>query len=174
MNTIKKAKAIRLAIFDVDGILTSGKLTYGINETVLLDFHVRDGLGMQLLQKSGVQIAIITSRLSNAVKQRMSNLGIQHVFQGQREKKTAFKLLQQELKLEEQQIACMGDDLPDLPILKLAGFAATVPDAPKIIQEHVDWIASVPGGMGAVREFCEFIMQAQETFSVVTENFLRD
>jgi 3-deoxy-D-manno-octulosonate 8-phosphate phosphatase (KDO 8-P phosphatase) len=170
----EKAKKIRLLVLDVDGVLTSGKLFYSTENTALADFFVHDGLGMKLLEQSGVQIAIISSRLSEAVTQRMRDLGIERVFQGQREKIVPWKILQQELALDDDQIACMGDDLPDLPLLRRAGLSVTVPGAPLLIRKNVDWITKKPGGMGAVRELCELIMDARGTWQSVIDCFLRD
>jgi len=102
----------------------------------------------------------------------MEELGIEHVFQGQREKVVAWKILQQEFSLADEQMACMGDDLPDLPLLRRAGLAGTVSDAPALLRKTADWIAEKPGGCGAVREFCELIMDAQGTTLSVTDRFL--
>src|SRR5205814_4376752 len=135
---------------DVDGVLTSGKFLYSTEKGAMSDFSVHDGLGMRLLQETGVPIAIISARSSKAVTNRMADLGITHVFQGQREKMIAFKQLQKIFSFEESEMAYMGDDLPDLPLLRKAGFSCTVPNAPSLIQEHVDWVAQHQGGQGAV------------------------
>jgi len=160
----KKARKIQLLILDVDGILTSGRLFYAANGEVSVGFHVHDGLGMKQLQQNGMEVAIITARQSDAVAKRMQDLGIQHVFQGQHDKEIAFNKIKQQLQLEDSQIAYMGDDLPDLPLLKRAGLSVTVKNAPKMIRREVDWITRAPGGEGAVRELCDRILQAKGGF----------
>ncbi|MDX1902442.1 MAG: HAD-IIIA family hydrolase [Gammaproteobacteria bacterium] len=168
----EKAKKIRLFILDVDGVLTSGRVYYGPNQLRLLDFHVHDGLGMKLLQRSGVELAIITARSSDALTERMQELGVTHVFQNQHNKLTAYESLKEKLSLTDAEIAYVGDDLTDLALLKRVGFSATVANAPKILQEHVDWITSCAGGSGAVRELCEAIMHAQNTLTPLLHSFL--
>jgi 3-deoxy-D-manno-octulosonate 8-phosphate phosphatase (KDO 8-P phosphatase) len=169
---IEKAKLIRLAIFDVDGVLTDGALFYG-NNTELKKFHVHDGLGMKLLMKSGVEIAIITSRQSDIVTQRMESLGVKHVYQNQPDKLPAYEDLKQKLNLNDEQISYAGDDLPDLPLLRRAGLSITVPNAPKLIQQYAYLVTQAKGGRGAVREVCELIMEAQGTFANVIDEFTR-
>jgi len=170
---ITKAEKIRLLILDVDGVLTSGKLFYGPNQMRLLDFNVHDGLGIKLLQRSGVQIAVITARQSEAVTDRMRELNIQHVYQGQAEKISAYQSLKQTLKLSDDQIAYIGDDLTDLPLLQLVGLAATVANASQAVKDKVDWISSLNGGEGAVRQLCELLMQTQKTWDGIVATFLQ-
>ena len=172
-DLFEKAKHIRLVIFDVDGVLTSGRLFYSQHGTELKDFHAHDGLGMKMLQQSGVQIAIITARESAAVAKRMQDLGIAHVYQGQRDKLSAYEDLKKKLNLVDRQIAYLGDDLPDLPVLRRVGLSATVANAPLVIRDHVLWITEAKGGEGAAREFCELIMRAQETLSSAIESYLQ-
>ncbi len=163
LTPIQKLQAIRLVILDVDGVLTTGQLRYsGEGDTsVQIDFHVRDGLGIKLLQRAGIDVGIITARTSPAVTQRMAYLGVQHVFQGQHDKIAAYIQLRDTLQLTDMQIAYMGDDLPDLPLLHRVGFSATVADATPLLHKAVDWISETNGGRGAVREFAEHILQAQ-------------
>ena len=168
-----RAKDIRLAIFDVDGILTAGILSYGLDGIESKHFHVHDGQGMKLLQKSGITIAIITTCRSDIVKRRMLDLGIQHTYQGITEKLPAYEDLKQKLNLTDAEIAYIGDDLPDLPILSRVRLAITVPNAPKVIQDHVHWVTKKKGGKGAAREVCDFIMQAQGTYSSIIASYLK-
>ena len=170
---IQKAKNIRLVIFDVDGILTSGELFYGVNTTELKVFHVHDGQGIKMLQKSGVIVAIITARQSTAVTKRMQDLQVTHVYQGQTDKLTAYEELKQKLHLDDKQISYVGDDLPDLPLLRRVGLSITVPDAPAIIQKQVNWITETRAGKGVAREVSEFIMQAQDTYQSLVEAYFR-
>jgi len=170
---IDKAKNIRLAIFDVDGILTTGILSYGLDGIETKNFHVHDGQGMKLLQKSGVEIGIITSCKSDMVRRRMQDLGITHVYRGVYDKLPAYLELKEKLSLTDSQIAYIGDDLPDLPLLVRAGLAITVPNASDIIKKNSHWVTTAKGGKGAAREVCDFIMQAQGTYSSIIESFLK-
>jgi len=167
-----RAKAIKLAIFDVDGVLTDGGLHYsdGGEETKIFD--VRDGHGMKMLQSSGVALAIITSRTSRCVARRAENLGIEHLFQGVENKIAAFRTLTARLDLEPSACAYMGDDWVDLPILVRCGLAMTVPEAPAVVRERVHYVTQAGGGRGAVREACELIMQAQGSFDSQLAAFL--
>lgn len=168
-----KAKKIRLLIADVDGVLTSGALFYGNQGSEMKDFNVHDGLGMKLLQKSGVHIAIITAKQSQIVTLRMQDLEIKHVYQGQSNKLIAYQELKQTLGLDDSEIAYIGDDLPDLPLLLRVGLPVSVPNAPKIMHEHVAFITETAGGKGAVRELCEMIMKAQGTYDALIDSYLQ-
>ncbi|MEO8401279.1 MAG: HAD family hydrolase [Gammaproteobacteria bacterium] len=170
---VQKAKKIRLVIFDVDGILTTGKLFYGNNGIELKAFHVYDGIGLKMLQQSGVTVAIITARQSEAVTKRMQDLKINHVYQGQSDKLIAYQELKQKLNLEDEQIAFVGDDLPDLPILRRTGLSITVPNAPVIMQEYTNLVTHTRGGYGAAREVCELIMRAQGTFQGLVDAYVQ-
>jgi 3-deoxy-D-manno-octulosonate 8-phosphate phosphatase (KDO 8-P phosphatase) len=170
---LQKAKSIRLALFDVDGIMTPGVLHYGNQGIESKHFHVHDGQGIKLLQKSGVAIGIITTCQSDIVKRRMHDLGIEHIYQGQINKLPAYEDIKQKLHLTDEQISYMGDDLPDLPILSRVGLSITVANAPKIMQEYTHWITKKKGGKGAVREVCDFIMQAQGTYASIIDSYLR-
>jgi len=171
-SLIEKAKHIRLVIFDVDGVLSTGALTYGPNGTETKTFHVHDGVGMKLLTKSGIAIGIITGRKSDIVTQRMQELDIEHVYQGYSDKIPAYEDLKQKLQLDDHQIAYVGDDLPDLPLLRRVGLGITVPNAPKIMHKHAAWTTTMKGGKGAAREVCEFIMTAQGSFNAALQAFL--
>ncbi len=170
---IQKAQNLRLVIFDVDGVLTSGALYYGLDGIGYKVFHVHDGHLMKMLQESGVQIGIITGCKSAAVAQRMRDLNISHVYQGISNKLPAYEELKQKLKLTDEQIGYVGDDLPDLPVLRRVGFAVTVPNAPKIIQDNANWVTQSVGGAGAAREVCEFIMKAQGTYQPMIDSYLK-
>ncbi len=169
---IEKAKKIRLAAFDVDGVLTAGGMAYGQGGIESKHFHAHDGQGMKYLQQTGVEIAIITACRSPIIKRRMEDLGILHVYQEQSDKRVAYEDLKRKLQLTDEQIAYTGDDLPDLPILSQAGLAITVANAPKIMQEYVHWTTKNKGGKGAVREICDFIMQAQNTYQNIIDSYL--
>jgi 3-deoxy-D-manno-octulosonate 8-phosphate phosphatase (KDO 8-P phosphatase) len=159
-----KARSIRLAIFDVDGILTDGGLYYSDSGEETKVFDVRDGHGMKMLQASGVPLAIITSRQSRCVARRAENLGIELVFQGVENKLSAFHALTAQLAIEPSACAYMGDDWVDLPVLTRCGLALSVPEAPAAVRQRVHYVTHASGGRGAAREACELIMQAQGTF----------
>jgi 3-deoxy-D-manno-octulosonate 8-phosphate phosphatase (KDO 8-P phosphatase) len=167
-----RAKAIRLAVFDVDGILTDGGLYYTDSGEELKVFDVRDGHGMKMLQSSGIGLAIITSRTSSCVTRRAENLGIDHVFQGVEDKLTALRSLVKTLALDLDACAYMGDDWVDLPVLTRCGLALSVPEAPAAVRDRVHYVTRAGGGRGAVREACELIMQAQGTFESKLAAFL--
>jgi len=168
----EKAKKIRLLILDVDGVLTTGAIYYGSNGFEMRGFHIHDGLGLKLLMKANINVAIISSKKSEAVEKRLKELGISHAYLGQENKLPAYEELKSTFKLADAEIAYMGDDLPDLPLLKRAGFAITVKNAPEIIQQHTDYITKIKPGKGAVREVCEFILKAQDKFQSVIQSYL--
>lgn len=169
---IKKAKAIRLLILDVDGVLTNGVIYYGNKEWEVRGFHIHDGLGIKLLQKTGVVVAVISGKKSEAVAKRMNDLSIQHAYLGHDDKLPVYENLKKKLKLKDNEIAYMGDDLPDLPILRRVGLAISVPQAPEIIKQHVDIITECQAGYGAVREVCELIMVAQDQYKTVIQSYI--
>ncbi len=160
-SVLEKAARIRLVIFDVDGVLTDGSLYIGNDGEELKAFYVRDGLGMKLLQSTGVLIAIITAKTSRLVARRLDELGVRHVFQGEHDKLIPFKALSEELQLEPEQIAYVGDDVIDVPVMLKVGLAIAVGDAHALVVERADWQTQSAGGRGAVREVCELIMHAQ-------------
>ncbi len=155
------AQQIRLVIFDVDGVLTDGGLIMGDDGQEYKVFNAKDGHGMKMLQASGVEIGIISARNSRVVALRMENLGIKHVYQGQRDKLKAFADLMKKLQLQQEQIAYVGDDLLDLCIMRKVGLAIAVQDASQAVIDQSHWQTTAPGGRGAAREICEFIMQSQ-------------
>ncbi|VAX05485.1 3-deoxy-D-manno-octulosonate 8-phosphate phosphatase [hydrothermal vent metagenome] len=171
-SILEKAARIRLVIFDVDGVLTDGRLYLGNNGEEFKTFNIKDGLGMKLLMQSGVEIGIITGRSSELVARRMASLGIKHVYQGQQEKTPAYERLLDELGLDNSQTAFVGDDLIDLPLMRMAGLAITVQDAHPLVQQHAHWQSTAPGGHGAAREVCELIMKAQGTLDKAFQAYL--
>jgi 3-deoxy-D-manno-octulosonate 8-phosphate phosphatase (KDO 8-P phosphatase) len=167
-----KAKGVRLAIFDVDGVLTDGGLHYSDDGAETKVFNVRDGLGMKMLQASGVELAIITSRTSKCVERRAKELGIEHLYQGAEDKVAVFQRLVADLGLEPIACAYMGDDWVDLPVLIRCGLALSVPEASAAVRERVHYVTRAGGGRGAVREVCELIMHAKNTFETRLAAFL--
>ena len=145
----KKAANIRLVIFDVDGVLTDGSLYIGDDGQEYKAFHSKDGHGMVMLQQSGVEIAIITGRSSEVVRIRMASLGIQRVYQGKREKLPAYEELKQITGFDDEQIAYVGDDVVDLPVMTRVGLAVAVQDAHALTKQHAHWVTPGNGGRGA-------------------------
>ncbi len=168
-----KAKRIRLAIFDVDGVLTDGSLylTDGGEETKA--FNSRDGHGMKMLRESGVELAIITGRTSRCVELRAKNLGVGLVFQGVSDKARVFAELLAARGLDAASTAYMGDDVVDLPVLRRCGLALTVPAAPLAVKQWAHYVTREQGGRGAAREACELIMHAQGTLERQIQIYLQ-
>ena len=171
-DVVERARAIRLVIFDVDGVLTDGSLFLGDDGQQYKAFNSKDGHGMRMLIQSGVEIAILTGRLSKVVEHRMRDLGIDLVFQGHREKLPIFERLLEERGLEAAQVAYAGDDLVDLPVMRRVGLAVGVQDAHPTVKQHAHWLTTSAGGRGAARELCEFIMEAQGTLAAAVERYL--
>lgn len=172
-NILNKAAKVKLAIFDVDGVLTDGSLYFGTGGQEFKVFNTRDGHGMRMLQYYGIDIAIITGRQSEAVEQRMHDLEIQHVYQGQRNKTPVYQELLNKLHLEPAQTAYVGDDIVDLGIMKLAGLGIAVNDAHPFVRQHADWITQARGGYGAVREVCELLLQAHGLLDKAMDYYLQ-
>ncbi len=168
---LEKAARIRLVIFDVDGVLTDGSLYIGDDGQEYKAFYSQDGLGMKMLQKSGVLIGIITARSSQVVRLRMESLGIRHVYQGREDKLPALEELQAELKLDLSEIAYVGDDVVDLPIMCRVGLALTVQDAHHEAVRQAHWQTARPGGRGAAREVCELLLTAQGNMHAALERY---
>lgn len=171
-DILEKARNIKLVIFDVDGVLTDGSLFLGDDGQEYKAFHSRDGLGMKMLQASGVELGIITARSSGVVKHRMGSLGIKHVYQGRHDKLAAFRELLAMLLLDAEQVAYVGDDVVDLPVLRNAGLAIAVQDAHPIAKQHAHWQTPHGGGCGAARDVCDLIMEAQGTLQAQIDKFL--
>jgi 3-deoxy-D-manno-octulosonate 8-phosphate phosphatase (KDO 8-P phosphatase) len=172
-DIMEKAAAVRMVIFDVDGVLTDGSLFIGDDGQEYKAFNSRDGHGMKMLQASGVEIGIITGRTSHVVKYRMDSLGIRHVYQGQLDKLPAFEALLQKQGLTTEQVAYVGDDVVDLPILTRVGLAIAVQDAHLLVKQHSHWITPNAGGRAAARDVCELIMQAQGTLQQQLDHYLQ-
>ena len=171
-DILEKAAKIKLLVFDVDGVLTDGSLIVGDDGEEYKAFYSKDGLGMKMLQQTGVEIAVITARTSNVVIHRMQSLGIKHIYQGQLEKLPAFEKILNELDLSEEQTAYVGDDVIDLPVMLRAGLAVTVADAHPLVKQHAHWQTPQCGGRGAARDVCELIMQAQGTLETQFQKYL--
>lgn len=166
------AESIKLVIFDVDGILTDGTLYYSNRGDTMKTFHVHDGLGISFLRQAGLKLAIITGRTSKMVVKRAKDLGIDYVYQGAIDKITPYEALIKKLQLTDNDVAYIGDDLLDLPLIRRVKLGITVPQAPEYVKEHANWVTEKPGGNGAVREMCDLILRAQGKFDEILAQYL--
>ena len=170
-DIVARAARVRLACFDVDGVMTDGGLYYSDAGHEAKRFHVLDGLGLKLLLASGIEVAVITARDTPAVARRMHDLGIRHVFAGVPDKRACMLALAQELGLDSAQVAHVGDDLPDLGLMSAVGFAVTVANVHPRIAAVAHWQTGKRGGDGAVREVCELILAAHGLLDTAIERF---
>ena len=161
MDLAARARAVRLAIFDVDGVMTDGTLYIGAHGEVLKAFNILDGHGLKMLQSSGVETAIISGRSSEAVMRRAQELGIAHVVQGYADKVADFERLLGRLNLDPGACSYMGDDLPDLDLMKRCGLAVAVANAVDAVKQAAHYVTRASGGRGAVREFCDWLLAAR-------------
>jgi 3-deoxy-D-manno-octulosonate 8-phosphate phosphatase (KDO 8-P phosphatase) len=168
----RRASAVQLVVFDVDGVLTDGSLLFTEAGETMKRFNTLDGHGIKMLMQSGIEVAIISGRKSGAVSTRMRDLGVTQVFQGIHDKRATYLDLLAGLKLSEDVVAAIGDDVLDLPILAHCGFAAAVPAAPPFVQQHVHYVTRAAGGHGAAREFCDFILDAKGQLDALQRRYL--
>ena len=159
----KKLASIKLLILDVDGVLTDGKITLNAQGEELISFHVHDGFGIKMLQKINLDIAVISGRDTKAVAHRLAYLGIKHVFLGQKEKITAFESLLAKLTISADEVAFIGDDLPDIPLMQKVGVPICVKNGTVIAKKTAHFCTEKEGGHGAVREICDLIIAAKTT-----------
>jgi len=171
-DALERARRIRLMIFDVDGVLTDGRLWYGPAGEELKAFHSFDGHGMKMLAASGVPCALLSGRRSSAVTARAAELGIAHVLQGIENKQQEYAALLDRVGLAPAETGFMGDELVDLPVLTRCGLACAPREAPEAVRRRVHYVASTPAGVGAAREVCEFIMRGQGTLERALQAYL--
>lgn len=171
-DIIKKIKPIKLVLFDVDGVMTDGSVNYLDSGEEIKTFNVRDGHGVKLLMRAGIDVGLLTAREAKATVHRAANLGITKVFQGMKEKLPAFERIIADSNLAANEVAYMGDDIIDIPVLKRAGFSAAVSDAVSEVLSIVDYVTAKPGGKGAVRELTEVILKAQGKWDEIMKKYL--
>jgi len=159
-----KAPRIRLLVLDVDGVLTDGVLVYGASGEEIKRFHVRDGLALQQARRAGVEVAIVSGRASAAVTRRMSELGVVEVHQGVGDKEALLRGLLARLGVSAAETAVMGDDLPDLSLMRMAGIAMAPVDAAPEVRQAADWVSRSAGGHGAVREAVEWLLRSRKAW----------
>lgn len=167
-----KIMAVKLVVFDVDGVLTDGRIIFSNSGEETKLFDVKDGHGIKILMRMGIDVAIITARESEVVRRRARDLGINHVFQGMKDKKMALEELVKASGVTPGEMAYMGDDIIDLPVLKRVAFSAAVADAVAEVRERVDYVAQRPGGRGAARELAELILKVQGKWDEVMKLYL--
>jgi 3-deoxy-D-manno-octulosonate 8-phosphate phosphatase (KDO 8-P phosphatase) len=166
--------AIKLLLLDVDGVMTDGRIIYDSNGGETKAFDVKDGHGLKLVQRAGIQVGIITGRQSTIVDRRAAELGIELVYQGAKDKRLPFRKILQKLALEPGEVAYAGDDLVDLPVMRQVGFAATVADAMDEVKAAAHLVTRRAGGRGAVREICDHLLKASGRWSAVTRRYFED
>ncbi|MFQ5441766.1 MAG: KdsC family phosphatase [Thermodesulfobacteriota bacterium] len=169
----KRIKKIKLLLLDVDGVMTGGSIIYDDDGREIKVFDVRDGHGLKLLMRAGIGVGIITSRTSGVVAKRAEDLGIELLYQGRIDKLKAFGEVLERKALAADEVAFMGDDIVDLPVLKRAGFSVAVHDAVDEVRGRVHYVTSNPGGRGAVREVSELILKVQGKWEGLMERYLR-
>ncbi len=167
-NILTKAKKIKLLVCDVDGVFSDGRIYLGNNGEELKAFHTKDGFGIKALGASGVDVAIITGRNSAIVANRMKALNVAHIIQGQEDKLPALIELTEQLKITLNEVAYIGDDVPDLPCIKAVGLGISVSDAHPLVLRVADDIAVKRGSVDAVRETCDLVMQCQDMVASAT------
>ncbi|PJD96880.1 MAG: 3-deoxy-D-manno-octulosonate 8-phosphate phosphatase [Legionella sp.] len=170
---IEKAKKIKCLICDIDGVLTNGLLYLDNQGNEMKAFHVQDGMGLKLLMSAGIEVAVITTSRNAVIDHRMNQLGIKHYFKHQVDKREAYQKLKTRLNLNDEQMAYIGDDLPDLPLIKQAGLGVAVANAVPLVKEFAFWQTQKEGGAGGVRELCDLILDAQGKAQVALEYYLK-
>ncbi len=166
-----RLKKIKLLLLDVDGVMTDGRIIFDSNGVESKFFNVKDGHGIKMLQRAGIEVGIVSGRKSQVVANRASELGIALVYQGSLDKLTPYLDILEKTGLADEQIAYMGDDIIDLPVLRRVGFAAAPADALEYVIQHAHFVTRNRGGWGAVREVCDLILMAQGTWEAVTARY---
>ena len=170
-RVVAAAKKIKLLLLDVDGVLTDGKLYYGNSGEEMKAFNIQDGLGIKLLQKGGVQVGIITGRMSKLLQRRADELGIDPLVQGREDKLIALNELLHDMHIDMDEIAFMGDDLPDLAVMRDVGLGITPANGSSTNAKQADWQTTNGGGQGAVREVAEMILDAQGKLQTILADY---
>lgn len=170
-DLLDKAKKIQCLICDVDGVLTDGRLFIDNHGNELKTFNVQDGMGLKLLMEAGIEVAVITTARNAVIDHRMEQLGVRYYYKGQVEKQNAYQKLKDTLQLQDESFAYIGDDLPDLPLIRKVGLGIAVGNAVERVKAYADWHTTSHGGHGAVREVCDYILDAQNKFDTALDGY---
>ncbi|WP_347455736.1 HAD-IIIA family hydrolase [Acinetobacter thermotolerans] len=170
---LEQARHMKALVLDVDGILSDGFITLTNNGDEIKNFDIRDGLGMKLVQQAGLKVIIITGRKSNIVEKRMSDLGVDLVYQGREDKGVALREACAQLDLDPEDCLYMGDDWPDLSAFAIAGMKVTVPNGHVEVRRRADLVTQAMGGRGAVREICDMLLMSKGVYEELLEKFIR-
>lgn len=170
----ERLQRIRLLLLDVDGVMTDGRIIYDDRGGETKAFDVKDGHGIKLLQRAGIRVGIITGRQSPVVDHRAAELGIDLLYQGVKDKLVPFREILAQTGLRADEVAYVGDDVIDLPVLRRVGFAATVADAVEDVKPYVHHVTRHPGGRGAVREICDLLLRQGGAWDAVTARYFAD
>jgi len=171
-SALSRARRVRMMVFDVDGVMTDGRLWYGPAGEQLKAFHVMDGHGLKMLASSGIETAILSGRSSRALGRRAADIGIRHVLSGIEDKRSGMQDLLRRARLDAAVVGYMGDDVVDLPAMRRCGFACAPATAHPLVRRHAHYVARREGGQGAVREVCEYLMRAQGTLAAALGAYL--
>lgn len=171
-DALDRAKRVRLMLFDVDGVLTDGKLWYGPDGETHKAFHVLDGFGIKLLMQAGISVGLLSGRKSPAVAARAAELGIAHVLQGNEDKRSAFESLLARVAMTPADAGFMGDEVVDLPVLRRCGFACAPAGAQPLVLAHAHYVTRAAAGDGAAREVCEYLLRAQGRLEAALAGYL--
>lgn len=171
-DLLSKAAQIQLVIFDVDGVLTDGRLYLGNDGNEYKAFHIRDGHGIKMLIEAGVEVAIISGRHAASVERRMADLGIRYAYLGVSDKLATLNSLLARMGLTTEQVAFAGDDLIDLPVMTRVGLAIAVQDADPFVKQHAHWQTPSGGGRGAARDVCELLLEARGQLAAMRARYL--
>ncbi len=169
----KRLEKIKLLLLDVDGVMTDGRIVFDANGVESKFFNVKDGHGIKMLQREGIEVGIISGRQSQVAFNRAAELGITRVYQKAIDKLAPYQDILDKAGLDDSQVAFMGDDIIDIPVLRRVGFAAAPADAVEEVFPHVHFVTKNPGGCGAVREVCDLILKGQGKWEGATSRYYR-
>lgn len=167
----QKIRDIRLLLLDVDGVLTDGRIIYSDERSETKAFNVKDGMGLKMVMKAGIEVGLVTGRKSSALTRRCRDLGLNRIYDGVRQKAPLLEKIVADTGIDPERTAFVGDDLPDLPLMKKVGLSIAVADAHEAVRECADWVTKATGGHGAVREVCDAMLKAQGHWDRILEGF---
>jgi len=174
VRPLDRASRVKLLLLDVDGVLTKGEIIYNDRGEQIKIFDVKDGHGIKLLLRSGIKVMFLSGRKSKILHYRAEDLGVQEIYEGALNKLEVYEKILKKEGLVDEEVCYVGDDLPDIPVLKRVGFAIAVADSTEEVKDVVHYVTSNQGGRGAVREVCEFILKAQGKWKQIKERYLID